>query len=89
MLTSLVNKLLGFQGLKFRLNKIFILAVILITMKHYCLQVQILNQIITIINNCLMTITPKCVLVHFRFHYIFTMVKLVNPLMMGTNCYGQ
>jgi uncharacterized protein YhhL (DUF1145 family) len=32
-------------------------------------------------------ITPKCVIIHFRFHYIlnefwtFYLVKLVNPLM--------
>jgi hypothetical protein len=52
--------------------------------------ISLKNKLIVLVNRKKFDfITPKCFLVHYGFHYIlnefglFTMVKLVNPLMNG------
>jgi hypothetical protein len=50
MLASLANKFFGILGFQIDTEKVFSLTSVLITLRHYYLQVQNLDQIISIIN---------------------------------------
>jgi len=56
----LAKQVIGISRFQLKLKKMFILVIVLITMKHYCLQDQILDQIITIINNSFDDLCMNC-----------------------------